>query len=401
MPRSTSSRLPPETQNSEQTPSRRLRDLREIASQLKDSKMTPLQLCETIIENRLVNPRIRQYFAGLPEDEKHYWISSLYALLMPKGRRRRLAAYFTPPHLAQHAIDVLIEAGIEPCNHRILDPASGGAAFLVPLAAHIAHDLRALGRDTRSILETVESRLAGIEIEPHLAKLSQFLLADLLQSEITDAGRSLKIPVQRTNTLKLPVPNQRFDAIIGNPPYGRIFRPSRGLLARFAPVVTDGYVNLYALFIEQAIRWVRPGGVICLIVPMSFIGGPYFAALRKRILQSAHVLRLDPIDKRSDVFLDVLYDVCVLVLRKKNGRKLSGSPTSSLLLIGERPRPLGHLDLPPSPSERVWGLPDGTLDDRLFHVGLETLADYGYVTRTGYFVWNREQGRYRAGFKPA
>jgi hypothetical protein len=52
---------------------------------------------------------------------------------------------------------------------------------------------------------------------------------------------------------------------------------------------------------------------------MSFVGGPYFANLRKRILEAAHVLKLDPIDKRRDVFLDVLYDVCVLMLRKKGG----------------------------------------------------------------------------------
>jgi adenine-specific DNA-methyltransferase len=31
---------------------------------------------------------------------------------------------------------------------------------------------------------------------------------------------------------------------------------------------------------------------------------------------------------------------------------------------------------------------------------LETLRDYGYVARTGYFVWNREQGRYRTGRAP-
>ena len=100
--------------------------------------MTPLQVCEAIIEKRLVDRKARTFFSGLPDDERHYWIASLYALLMPKARRRRLAAYFTPPHLAHYAIDALVEAGIKPGQHRILDPASGGAAFLVPLAAHIA-----------------------------------------------------------------------------------------------------------------------------------------------------------------------------------------------------------------------------------------------------------------------
>lgn len=77
--------------------------------------MTPLQVCEAIIEKRLVDREARNFFSGLPNDERHYWIASVYALLMPKTRRRRLAAYFTPPHLAHYAIDALrrvIEAAL-------------------------------------------------------------------------------------------------------------------------------------------------------------------------------------------------------------------------------------------------------------------------------------------------
>jgi len=61
--------------------------------------MTPLQVCEAIIERRLANREARTFFSDLPQDERHYWIASLYALLMPDVLRRRLAAYFTPPHL--------------------------------------------------------------------------------------------------------------------------------------------------------------------------------------------------------------------------------------------------------------------------------------------------------------
>jgi adenine-specific DNA-methyltransferase len=125
------------TSEQEQAPAlnRRLIDLRHIASRLKRSRMTPLQVCEAIIEKRFADRKARTFFLGLPDDERHYWIASLYALLMPKARRRRLAAYFTPPHLAHYAIDALVEAGVKPGEHRILDPASGGAAFLVPLSA--------------------------------------------------------------------------------------------------------------------------------------------------------------------------------------------------------------------------------------------------------------------------
>lgn len=379
--------------------SRRLRDLRQIATALKRSGMTPLQVCQSIIGNRLLDLGTRSFFSGLPEDEKHYWIASLYALLMPKARRRQLAAYFTPPHLARYAIDTLIEAGIKPGQHRILDPASGGAAFLVPLAARISDQARQRGARGETILRAIESSLAGVEIEPDLATLSKALLFDLLRKEIDAAGRKPNISIQRADTLKLPPPEMLYDAVIGNPPYGRIFRPSKTILKAFAPVISDGYVNLYALFLEQTIRWVKPGGVICLIVPMSFVGGPYFTALRKRILETSHVLRLDPIDKRSDVFLDVLYDVCVLVLRKKGTLARTVVPKSSLLMIGQSDRALGTLEIPDH-AGRMWALPDEKQTEGLFRAGLETLADYGYIAKTGYFVWNREQHRYRAGNKP-
>ena len=388
------------TEAPEIAPSRRLRDLRQIISTLQKSGMTPLQACQAIIENRFLDIRTRSFFCGLPEDEKHYWIASLYALLMPKARRRQLAAYFTPPHLAHYAIDVLVGAGVQPGKDRILDPASGGAAFLVPLAARIAERARQRGGSAETILRAIESTLAGVEIEPDLARLSKALLADLLRNEIRSAGRKPRIPIKRADTLKLPPPEILYDAVIGNPPYGRVFRPSKEILEGFAPVITGGYVNLYALFLEQTLRLVKPGGVICLIIPMSFVGGPLFAALRKRILETSHVLSLDPIDKRSELFLDVLYDVCVLVLRKKDRAVRPTVPTSSLLMIGQPNRLLGNLDLPQQATDRMWALPDDKQKERLFQTGLETLQDHGYIAKAGYFVWNREQHRYRRGRKP-
>jgi hypothetical protein len=145
------------------TLNRRLRDLRQIASGLKRSRMTPLQVCEAIIERRLTTREARTFFSDLPHDERHYWIASLYALLMPDVLRRRLAAYFTPPHLAHYAIGALVEAGIKPGRDRILDPASGGAAFLVPLVAYIAGHGRQRGRSASRIIRSINDTLRGVE----------------------------------------------------------------------------------------------------------------------------------------------------------------------------------------------------------------------------------------------
>jgi adenine-specific DNA-methyltransferase len=389
-----------EVLRAELTMNRRLRDLRALAARLKKSRISSLRACQDILANRLADSKVLEFFSGLPEEEKHYWVSSLYACLMPRLRRRKLAAYFTPPYLAEYAIQALVRAGIKPGLHTILDPASGGAAFLVPLAAQIADDARRHRVNADNAIGKIEKTLAGIEVDADLATLSADLLCDHLHEEVARAGRKPKLKITNADTLNLSLKCPLFDAVIGNPPYGRIFRPSEALRAEFKSVITDGYVNLYSLFLERALKWVRPGGIVCLIVPMSFVGGPHFSALRKHILNAAHVISLDPIDKRNDVFLDVLYDVCVLVLKKKSGTYEFVKPTSSLLLMDESPRRLGHLDIPSFPSERVWALPEYGSNAKLFEKGLETLEDYGYITKTGYFVWNREKDRYRTGYKP-
>jgi hypothetical protein len=119
-----------EIEADEPTLNRRWQDLRLVAGELKRLRLGALQLCESILDNRLIGRAPRTFFADLPEDERHYWIASLYALLMPPARRRRLAVYFTPPHLARYAIDVLMDAGVKLGVHRILDPLPEGPPFL-------------------------------------------------------------------------------------------------------------------------------------------------------------------------------------------------------------------------------------------------------------------------------
>lgn len=380
--------------------SRRLADLRKVAKILKKSRQTPFEICRTVIDGRAIDIKTRAFFAGLPENEKHYWISSLYALLIPEARRRRLAAYFTPPHLAEHAISRMAQAGVQVGRDRILDPASGGAAFLLPLASRIITTAQRRGESPENTLKTIESTLYGVEVDRDLSALSKLLLSDLLRQRVPSAARKPNISITQKDTLALRPPAVLFDAVIGNPPYGRVLRPTKRMLKSFAPVISDGYVNLYALFLEQALRFTRSGGVIALVVPMSFVGGPYFASLRKRILDAAYVVSLDPVDKRSDVFLDVLYDVCVLTVRKKGGRLQTPVPTCSLLTTHQPHQLLGTLEVPKALSDGIWALPHGGKNEQLFHDGLETLRDHGYVARTGYFVWNREQKRYRTGRTP-
>jgi len=370
-----------------------------LAAKAKKAGNDPLNTCTSLIRGSAVPEGFDRFFTSVPRDERHYWIASLYALLIPTERRRRLSAYFTPPHLAAHAIQVLKTNGIKLGRDRILDPASGGAAFLVPLASEVVHVLQSQGKSARQIIAAINGTIAGIEIEPELARLSKLMLQDLLKAETARTTKRLSVSIKQKDSLAMN-PKPVFDAVIVNPPYGRVFKPSSELVEDYLEVISDGHVNRYALFIRQALRWTKPGGIVCVIAPMSFLGGPYFAQLRKYILTVGEVISLDPIEQRSELFLDVLCDVCVLTVRKRSGEPRAKLPTSSVLKFHEPPAFLGNLDVPSYPSERIWALPCSRQSDSFFEEGYSSLSEYGYSVRTGYFVWNREQERYRVGTTP-
>lgn len=64
--------------------------------------------------------------------------------------------------------------------------------------------------------------------------------------------------------------DEKFDTIIGNPPYVRQQDIPAETLARLDSVLFDGRSNLYLYFIEKAVRHLRKGGELIFIVPREF-----------------------------------------------------------------------------------------------------------------------------------
>ena len=63
---------------------------------------------------------------------------------------------------------------------------------------------------------------------------------------------------------------EKYDTIIGNPPYVRQQDIPPETLARLDSVLFDGRSNLYLYFIEKAVRHLRRGGELIFIVPREF-----------------------------------------------------------------------------------------------------------------------------------
>ncbi|MCB1957518.1 MAG: class I SAM-dependent methyltransferase [Rhodocyclaceae bacterium] len=89
--------------------------------------------------------------------------------------------------------------------------------------------------------------------------------------------------------------SERFDTIIGNPPYVRFQDIPEATRARLPAAGFDGRSNLYLFFIEKCLRHLAPGGELIFITPRDFLKATSAVALNRLLWQSGtitHALEL-------------------------------------------------------------------------------------------------------------
>lgn len=314
---------------------------------------------------------LAEAIAALPTDERHYWIGTFYTLMLSEKVRRQQATYFTPPYLAEAVLDLAVKSGFDVCQHRVLDPAAGGAAFLSNVAARA----RAAGVDAKAALK----QLRGIEIDEGLAQVSEALIADRLGM----ASASKLITV--SNALSVPA-RASFDLVVANPPYGRVTAADLPD-DRWKDIAYSGHINKYAVFTELCLRYAKPGGLVALVLPSSFRAGPFYDRMRTYIRTQAQILAIGFVPERKRVFADVQQDVSVLLLKKGTAHPPDAF-VEFPVLTPEGVGDVARLRLSAT-SNDPWPLPSTNESQ----TGGANLADYGVQARAGYFVWNREGDR--------
>lgn len=350
----------------------------------------PLVLCLQLIQGG--GPQVAQdALATLSPAWRDHAIASVYAVLMPEGRRKRLGAYFTPPHLVNHLVERLKAFGLDLRQDRVRDPAAGGAAFLVPLARRKVALWQEAGEKDRKIVELLSTQLRGGEIDQGLAQLANALLKRMLTDEFgiaRDLVDDLEIVVTGDSLGDSSAVLPKIDHEIGNPPYLRLPRSLEPARQAEFDDISNGRLNLYAMFLRRALDHVPPGGLVGYVIPASFLGGPEFRAFRAKIVQLAEVLVVDLIEKRSDVFLDATQDACFVVLRRRTSPLADNvdlTASSGLLEGNGTFRALGKATI--QRGGAPWRLPGAE------PAGSATLSTWGYRATIGYLVANRQADR--------
>lgn len=213
---------------------------------------------------------------------------------LSKDEKKNGGIFFTPPSCVQSILTLLRSTAqqidvLKTIRH-IIEPSCGSGEFITGLSNEYPDAMITGIENNRVIYEEISKTFANRDnIVLHHA---DYLTCD--------------------TKVALPVP----DLIIGNPPY---FVMKKEEVAKEYYPYFDGRPNIFALFIIKAATMLREGGLLCFVLPSSFMNSSYYDKTRKYIVSHftvLHIVRCETLDS-SVKYIDTAQDTIVLILQKK------------------------------------------------------------------------------------
>ncbi len=352
-------------------------------------------------------PDLKSFVAWLlkyPMLDSAYWLSSAYAIWTGAEYRKNLAMFFTPGSITKRLLDDLEQAGVSFTEHTFFDPACGGAAFLAPIAQRMRLSLLAHGATSRQILEQVEQRLFGTDIDEILCRMSCHFLRMVLAEEIAEAQFEPAFHIAQANSLtEIDALAGTIDVVVCNPPYRKMVADEVSAYRECYGNVIEAQPNLYGLFFVLCLRLLKPRGLAALVTPTSFLSGQSFSKLRSFLMENSEILHIGMVADRSGVFINVEQETSLTMLRKREPEH--AAETTAQVAIVSRDgslKSVGPCVLPNTGS--AWPIPRTEGDAELLRCAGSShyrLSDYGYRARVGAIVWNRDKRRTFLSIKDA
>ena len=232
------------------------------------------------------------------------------AAQQPKSR----GAHYTPAELAERLLEETLGAWLERHGRaavariRIVDPACGDGAILVPAYARLlrAYEAREGSLDAPRRLEILRAHIHGVDIDAGaIARCGARLLALAGQGDAGSLSRNLRVgdalvgsdassPQLEPFDWRAAFGDAGFDVVVGNPPYVDSEtlvreRPSLREYCRQRYASARGNWDLFCPFIELALCLLREGGMHGFVVPNRLASADY--AQHTRALLARHHLR--------------------------------------------------------------------------------------------------------------
>jgi len=114
------------------------------------------------------------------------------------------------------------------------------------------------------------------------------------------------------------VPEEKYDLIIGNPPY--FVMPKKDVDTIYYNYF-DGRPNIFILFIIKAMFELKMNGILAFVLPKNFLNCNYYNKLREHIVDNFKIVSIK--DHSNEKYIETGQDTIVLIIQKRKKRTIN------------------------------------------------------------------------------
>ena len=234
-----------------------------------------------------------------------------YIAQMPKSQRKKYGQFFTSKNTAIY-MATLFTPDSSKHNISILDAGAGSGILSAALVERL--------QDAKSLKHI---RLVCYENDPNVIGLLRQNLIIIQESstipvevEIREENYILSQAADYNGMLDANPNPEKFDLVIGNPPYKKIGKDAPEALSM--PDVCYGAPNLYFLFAAMGLFNLKVNAEMVYIIPRSWTSGAYFRQFREKFLSEGALEHIHLFESRDKVFSEesVLQETIIIKVKK-------------------------------------------------------------------------------------
>jgi hypothetical protein len=280
-------------------------------------------------------------------------LGKIYHNMIPRGIRKRIAAYYT----SNTACELLARMTIRKANETVLDPACGSGGFLVA-----AYNIKKQLDPALPHKDLIQS-LYGFDVSLFASHLS---VISLTMQDLHDVTNEVYVTVDdafnqhSSETLELlwsPPTGKRVatkdgirtkevvlpsaDVVLMNPPFTRIERlednyedyliGKKGIFREFASYV-EGQSGLHCFFLLHITSFLRDGGRFGAVLPAATFSSEYGLKLKPFILENYRILYFLTYESQSTFSVDCDFKE-VMVVAVKGKAEASSSWKAKVVVL--------------------------------------------------------------------
>ena len=310
----------------------------------------------------------------------------MVSLLKEYSKEKLTGQIFTPSYIIEKILnDVGYTSHENIIGKKILDPACGDGRFLLKIAERIIQH-----SSIDDLKENLEN-LYGWDIDEKSVQQSIRNLNTLLTNYNTKVNWNIKVlnalhkGIMQPDLFSTPEHIQKFDYIVGNPPYIRIqhLEPNeRKFIQNHYRFCKSGSTDIYIAFYELALNLIKDTGTCGFITPNTFLHTETAKELRRYFSTRQNIVQITNY-RHIQLFDNATTYSAIVIFDKRKHRDFLFQQAETNTSFKER-----HIEFTELKEKKFWQLSITKREKKQgrrlgdianIHVGITTLADKIYI----------------------